>query len=51
MNTEDNNVFHTFHEDLSFVLKEMGFKSPTRAQVEAIPVLLQGKNLLLISDT
>jgi len=50
MSTEDN-VFDILHDDLSFVLKEMGFKKPTRAQVEAIPVLLQGKNLLLISDT
>ncbi|MHA1911840.1 MAG: DEAD/DEAH box helicase [Candidatus Kariarchaeaceae archaeon] len=50
MSTDDN-VFNIFHDDLSFILKEMGFKKPTKAQEEAIPILLQGKNLLLISDT
>ncbi len=46
-------LFQSFalREELSSVLKELGFESPTEIQAKSIPVLLQGRDLIGQSKT
>ena len=42
--------FDTLSEELKTVISEVGFTEPTQIQQKAIPEILKGKNVLLISD-
>jgi ATP-dependent Lhr-like helicase len=44
-------VFELFCEKLQKVIRERGWKEPTLPQKEAIPRILEGKNVLLIGPT
>jgi ATP-dependent Lhr-like helicase len=46
-----NNVFNGFVKPIRRLIKEKGFKTPTETQEKAIPRILEGKNVLLISPT
>ena len=46
-----SNVFDLLPRPLSEAVKERGFLRPTEAQEKAIPPILEGKNVLLISPT
>ncbi len=45
------NVFEGFVKPIRRLIEEKGFKTPTETQEKAIPKILQGKNILLISPT
>ncbi len=45
------NVFELLHPDLRRVIKEFGYVEPTPVQVEAIPVVLRGHNVLITAPT
>ncbi|MCS4541972.1 MAG: DEAD/DEAH box helicase [Euryarchaeota archaeon] len=45
------NVFELLAPEIQSVIKKMGFERPTEPQAEAIPLILQGKNVLLIGPT
>src|SRR5260370_28766115 len=44
-------VFDLLPKPLAEAVKERGFEKPTEAQEKAIPPILEGKNVLLISPT
>jgi len=44
-------VFELLHERIKQLLKERGFEKPTLPQLKAIPEILKGKNVLIISPT
>src|SRR5438094_8840772 len=44
-------VFDLLPKPLAEAVKERGFEKPTEAQERAIPPILEGKNVLLISPT
>jgi len=46
-----SNVFELLPRPLAEAVKERGFSRPTEAQEKAIPPILEGKNVLLISPT
>ena len=46
-----SNVFDLLPKPLAEAVKERGFPRPTEAQERAIPPILEGKNVLLISPT
>ena len=46
-----SNVFDLLPKPLAEAVKEKGFERPTEAQAKAIPPILEGKNVLLISPT
>src|SRR5438132_11329388 len=46
-----SNVFDLLPRPLAEAVKERGFLKPTEAQEKAIPPILEGKNVLLISPT
>jgi ATP-dependent helicase Lhr and Lhr-like helicase len=46
-----SNVFDLLPKPLAEAVKERGFEKPTEAQEKAIPPILDGKNVLLISPT
>ncbi|HEX9197855.1 MAG TPA: DEAD/DEAH box helicase, partial [Candidatus Bathyarchaeia archaeon] len=46
-----SNVFELLPRPLAEAVKERGFQRPTEAQEKAIPPILEGKNVLLISPT
>jgi ATP-dependent helicase Lhr and Lhr-like helicase len=46
-----SNVFDLLPKPLAEAVKERGFQRPTEAQEKAIPPILEGKNVLLISPT
>ena len=46
-----SNVFDLLPKPLADAVKERGFVKPTEAQEKAIPPILEGKNVLLISPT
>jgi ATP-dependent Lhr-like helicase len=45
------NVFDGFVKPIRRLVEEKGFKTPTETQEKAIPKILEGKNVLLISPT
>ena len=47
----NNNIFSTFARPLQRAIQERGFLNPTDPQLRAIPLLLEGRNLLLVSPT
>ncbi|MCK5631864.1 DEAD/DEAH box helicase, partial [Candidatus Bathyarchaeota archaeon] len=51
MNAEPDNVFSVFVKPVRRLVEERGFQTPTRPQKEAIPKILKGINILLISPT
>jgi ATP-dependent Lhr-like helicase len=51
MATQESNVFETLAKPVRSALQERGFLSPTDPQLKAIPEILAGKNILLISPT
>src|SRR5947199_1879339 len=46
-----SNVFDLLPKPLAEAVKERGFLKPTESQAKAIPPILEGKNVLLISPT
>ncbi len=46
-----SNVFKLLAKPIKAALAEKGFKKPTKPQEKAIPVILKGKNILLIAPT
>ena len=44
-------VFELLHERIKRLLRERGFEKPTLPQLKAIPEILKGKNVLIISPT
>jgi len=47
----DQNVFHLFSPPLVEALKERGFASPTDPQMKLVPLVIEGKNSLLMAPT
>ncbi len=47
----ESNVFDSLVKPIKHLIKERGFTDPTYPQSEAIPLILEGKNVLLISPT
>ena len=45
------NVFEDFVKPLRRLIEEKGFKTPTETQAKAVPKILEGKNVLIISPT
>ncbi len=45
------NVFEDFVKPLRRLIEEKGFKTPTETQAKAVPRILEGKNVLIISPT
>ena len=48
---KSENVFGVFVKPIRRLVKEKGFEVPTETQEKAIPRILEGKNLLIISPT
>ena len=51
MAIQESNVFESLAKPIREALEERGFVSPTDPQLKAIPEILAGKNVLLISPT
>jgi ATP-dependent Lhr-like helicase len=51
MTTQQSDVFNELAKPLREAIEERGFLSPTDPQLKAIPEILAGKNVLLISPT
>ena len=51
MTAQESNVFDELAKPIREALQERGFVSPTDPQLRAIPEILAGKNVLLISPT
>jgi ATP-dependent Lhr-like helicase len=49
--TQTPNPFSMLNKPVRKIIKERGFISPTDPQVEAVPIILEGKNVLLIAPT
>ena len=49
--TQTPNPFSMLNKPVRKIVKERGFISPTDPQVEAVPIILEGKNVLLIAPT
>ncbi|MBS7606286.1 MAG: DEAD/DEAH box helicase [Candidatus Bathyarchaeia archaeon] len=47
----ERNVFDLLARPIRKLIEEKGFKSPTEPQSKVIPLILEGKNVLLISPT
>ncbi len=45
------NVFEDFVKPLRRLIEQKGFKTPTETQAKAVPRILEGKNVLIISPT
>ena len=46
-----SNVFSLLHDNIRAVLKNMSISSPTEVQIQAIPKILEGASVLIISPT
>jgi len=46
-----SNIFEGFVKPIRRLVEEKGFKTPTETQEKAIPKILEGKNVLIISPT
>lgn len=51
MKKEKNNVFSLLAKPIREAIKERGFLKPTESQTKAIPIILNGENVLLIAPT
>lgn len=51
MEAEPKNIFTQFVKPVRRLVEERGFQTPTEPQKKAIPKILEGKNVLLISPT
>lgn len=51
MEEKINNTFKLFDSRLLKIIREFGYLTPTKTQEEAIPIILEGKNVLLIAPT
>jgi ATP-dependent Lhr-like helicase len=51
MTTQESNVFNELAKPIREAIEERGFEFPTDPQLKAIPEILAGKNVLLISPT
>ncbi|MEM2530396.1 MAG: DEAD/DEAH box helicase, partial [Candidatus Bathyarchaeia archaeon] len=51
MKPTDLDAFSLLSKPLQEAVRDFGFSSPTRAQEEAIPLIMSGENVLLISPT
>ncbi len=51
MTAQESNAFEELAKPIREALQERGFVSPTDPQLKAIPKILAGKNVLLISPT
>jgi len=51
LRTVKRNVFDLLARPIRKLIEEKGFKSPTEPQSKVIPLILEGKNVLLISPT
>ncbi|PVX26313.1 MAG: ATP-dependent helicase [Candidatus Bathyarchaeum sp.] len=51
MPDNSSNVFEGFVKPVRRLVEEKGFKTPTETQEKAIPKILEGKNVLVISPT
>jgi len=51
MEPGDFGAFSLLSEAVQGAVRDFGFSSPTRAQEEAIPLIMRGENVLLISPT
>ncbi len=49
--TQTNDPFSLLNKPIRKIVEERGFISPTDPQVEAVPLILEGKNVLLIAPT
>ena len=49
--TQTPNPFSMLNKPVRKIVKERGFINPTDPQVEAVPIILEGKNVLLIAPT
>ena len=45
------NVFNLLHPKLLEVIQRYGYRSPTEVQEKAIPLILEGKNVLIVAPT
>ncbi len=46
-----DNIFASFAKPLQRAIEDKGFGSPTEPQKKAIPLIMQGKNILLVAPT
>jgi ATP-dependent Lhr-like helicase len=51
MGSTDFGAFSLLSKPLQEAVRDFGFSSPTKAQEEAIPLIMRGENVLLISPT
>jgi len=49
--TQTKNPFSLLNKPVRRIVEERGFLGPTDPQVEAVPLILEGKNVLLIAPT
>ena len=47
--SEEAEVFQTLAKPVQSILEELGFHAPTEPQKKAIPIVFNGKNLLLVA--
>ncbi|MEE9134995.1 MAG: DEAD/DEAH box helicase [Nitrososphaerales archaeon] len=48
---QTDNIFSTFAKPLRRAIQNRGFLSPTDPQLKAIPLILEGRNILLVAPT
>lgn len=51
MENKNKNAFSILAKPIRRIIEEKGFTNPTDPQIEAIPLILEGKNVLLIAPT
>ena len=51
MSDYPSNIFKGFVKPIRRLVEEKGFKTPTEIQEKAIPKILEGRNVLVISPT